>query len=824
MTATLDRPRPAASPPPRPRPGPPPAPAGDRGSTREDRRAAAAAAAATLLGSFSLAPVFTTAAWLRPVLAVVLAVWAAGLLLRHGIPALWATATGGRPVPRGLGTMGAVAVPVAQAFLVACVLTALYAPADAWAGVVPTPTSVLALNEVLVDGTAELQEQATPALPLTGLLALTALLVGIIALAVDLLAVTARQAAFAGVGLLVLYCIPVSTVTGSIGLAALVAPAVGFVLLLWADQRRRLAGRGRRAARAGTGTGARAAVRIGLFALATGLVLGAFVPTLPEGSFGSGLGGGAGGGGSTGTALDPVATLEGQLNLPDPIDLLEVEGDVDRLGHLRSVSLDQYDPDAGWTMSNLDGETSVAEPSLSPVPPGLTTRDVEVRISAREHADRFLPVPWAPQRVQVTDPENWRYDPSTGTVFGRETTTSRRTWFVSADQPAPTAGLLQDSPALGNADPVRQRFTQLPELAPEVTDLVTEVTAGASTPYERVRAINDFLTDRDNGFVYSLSTTLGTSDDDLVNFLELRRGFCEQYAGAMAVMVRAAGVPARVVLGYTPGELRDDGTRMITTDDAHAWVEAYFAGLGWVAFDPTPIAQERAVALPWAPRAEDEPAATPDGADPTAQPSQAPAPREDRGATQIPELAVQEGGGGLLPSLLAGTGVALAVVAVVAVPGVVRAGQRRRRIADGEPGMLWDELGASVRDLGLPLDPALTPRQASRHLAEQAGHAPDPLLASAAADALRELASAEEAASYGPSRTGSPADAERAEHLKEQLLTAERALRHSVPAPTRLRAVLWPTSLVADVAARSAALPGRLTAPFRSPEAPRASG
>ena len=70
----------------------------------------------------------------------------------------------------------------------------------------------------------------------------------------------------------------------------------------------------------------------------------------------------------------------------------------------------------------------------------------------------------------------------------------------------------------------------------------------------------------------------------------------------MAVMVRAAGVPARVVLGYTPGTEQDDGSRLITSDDAHAWVEVYFDGLGWVPFDPTPLGVDRSLDLPWSPR------------------------------------------------------------------------------------------------------------------------------------------------------------------------------------------------------------------------------
>ena len=86
-----------------------------------------------------------------------------------------------------------------------------------------------------------------------------------------------RQAALAGVGLLVLACVPVTTTTGGIGLIALAAPAAGFALLLWADQNRRLPARGRPA---GTllGTGVVAAVRTGAAALAAGIVLGAGRP------------------------------------------------------------------------------------------------------------------------------------------------------------------------------------------------------------------------------------------------------------------------------------------------------------------------------------------------------------------------------------------------------------------------------------------------------------------------------------------------------------------------------------------------------------------
>ena len=756
----------------------------------------ASAAAATLLGSFVLVPVFTTSAWLLPVLGVVLVVWVGGSLGRHVRRALRIRRTGGVLIPRRLAVVSGAAVPLLQVGLLACVLTVFYASDEAWAGLIPTPTSLTRLNAVLVDGIAELREQATPALPLTGLIALTAVLVGLVAVIVDVLAVGARSATFAGLVLLSLYSVPLSTIHGSIGLPALLAPMAGFALLLWTDQRRRLAAeRDRHSARTSVGTGGRAAVRIGGLAVVTGLLVGAVLPILPEGSIGTGLGSGtAAGGGSTGTALDPAVALRGLLTMPEPIELLTVEANVEDLGHLRAVALDQYDADVGWSLSNLAGETSLTSSSLSPLPPALPSREVRARITSREHDDRFMPLPWSPLQVSTPDPENWRFDPSSGTVFGRDISTVGRSWLVTARQPLPSLALLQAAPALDSADPVQQRFTRLPELDPAVTGLVGEVIEGAESPYERARRIHDFLSDRANGFVYSLSTAPGTSGDDLVDFLRYRRGYCEQYAGAMAVMVRAAGVPARVVLGYTPGEVQADGTRLITSDDAHAWVEVFFAELGWVPFDPTPIAPDRAVDLPWAPRGDGS-GDTLDGAPPTAEPPTAPTPRTDRGAMPMPTVAARNQPVAWLPPLLAGTALALVMTAAVAVPGIVRLVQRRRRVSDGRAGVLWDELGATVRDLGLALDPAATPRQAAQQLAVLAGRHPDPLLAAAAEDSLRRLALAEEAASYGPV-PDDVADPVRAGHLRGHLHTARRALSGSVPRRTRVHATLWPASLI----------------------------
>ena len=770
--------------------------------TPQDLRTALAAALATLLGSGALRPVYATGRWFPPVLAAVLVVFAGGLVLRAAGPALWARLTRGRPVPDRVAGIGVIAVPLGQAALLACLFSALYAPSSSLFGFLPTSESLADVAAVLSDGAAEVQEQAPPALPLTGLVALTTLLVAVVAIVVDLIAVAGRQAGVAGLGLLVLYCVPVGTITGGIGLTAVAAPAAGLLLLLWTDQHGRLATRGRAARTGGLrpSTGTISALRIGATALISGLVVGAVVPTLAEGSLATGLGGGPGG--STGTSLDPVAELRGQLTLPEPIDLFRMTTSVDDPSYLRAVALDQYDGDIGWTMSNLAGETSIADDDeLYPPPTGQSTRSVSTEIEVIEHDDRFLPVPVFPMSVRMQDDsdENWRFDPATGTIYGRDVTTTGSSYAVDAREPRPSPALLRGAEDLPLSNDIQAQLTDLPPLDPTVTDLVIQLTADATGPYERVRAILDYLTDRGNGFIYSLATAPGTTGDDLVDFLRLKRGYCEQYAGAMAVLVRAAGVPARVALGYTPGTERDDGSRVVTSDDAHAWVEVYFDGLGWVPFDPTPLGVDRSLDLPWSPRVGGATGTDDPG---TAEPTTAPlpnAPREDRAGEPVPTPT--GGGDDSTPwgTVAIVVGAVLLVLALVALPAGARAWQRRRRIADGRAGALWDELTATALDVGLRADPSWTPRQAARVLAGVGGRPESPGTAAtrtALADAVQRLATAEETASYGRGG-GEPAGPE----LLAALRTARRGLLATAPPRVRLRAHLWPASLVAAVRA-----------------------
>jgi transglutaminase-like putative cysteine protease len=135
-----------------------------------------------------------------------------------------------------------------------------------------------------------------------------------------------------------------------------------------------------------------------------------------------------------------------------------------------------------------------------------------------------------------------------------------------------------------------QPFRQLERLpsAPYagVETLARRLGAGVSTPYGYVQAVMAYLQRR---YVYTLDPPSGGSYPLARFLLDTRQGYCQQFAGAMALLLRMKGVPARVAVGFSPGTRQSNSRRYeIEDQDAHAWVEVWFPGYGWVSFDPTP--------------------------------------------------------------------------------------------------------------------------------------------------------------------------------------------------------------------------------------------
>ncbi len=148
---------------------------------------------------------------------------------------------------------------------------------------------------------------------------------------------------------------------------------------------------------------------------------------------------------------------------------------------------------------------------------------------------------------------------------------------------------------------VKDRYLALPDQVPDrVLALARDLTATEPTPYDRALAIESYL----RTFSYTLDVPSPPFSRDAADYFlfDLQRGHCDYYATTMAVLARAAGLPARLVVGYACGTYDADNVRYLVTEaDAHAWVEVYFPGYGWVEFEPTagrPPIERQAESLP----------------------------------------------------------------------------------------------------------------------------------------------------------------------------------------------------------------------------------
>jgi transglutaminase-like putative cysteine protease len=133
------------------------------------------------------------------------------------------------------------------------------------------------------------------------------------------------------------------------------------------------------------------------------------------------------------------------------------------------------------------------------------------------------------------------------------------------------------------------RYVQLPDDLPQrIYDLAYRLTADLDAPYEKAKRIEGYLR---SDYPYNLEVSPAPLGRDVVDYFlfEAREGFCSYHASAMVVLLRSAGVPARVVSGYAMGAYDPEHVAYkVLENDSHAWVEVYFPDYGWVEFEPTP--------------------------------------------------------------------------------------------------------------------------------------------------------------------------------------------------------------------------------------------
>ncbi len=138
-------------------------------------------------------------------------------------------------------------------------------------------------------------------------------------------------------------------------------------------------------------------------------------------------------------------------------------------------------------------------------------------------------------------------------------------------------------------DTIRKRYLQLPPLSAQIMELTHQIIRNAKTPHDRITRIKEHLL---QNYRYSLDVGSPVLVRPLDEFLFQRKtGYCEHYATAMVIMLRIAGIPARLVTGFLATEWNDFGNYFtVRQQDAHAWVEVFFPLSGWITVDPTPTA------------------------------------------------------------------------------------------------------------------------------------------------------------------------------------------------------------------------------------------
>ena len=511
------------------------------------------------------------------------------------------------------------------------------------------------------------------------------------------------------------------------------------------------------------------------------LVLAVLLPTisLP----GLGVGGGFGGNGPL-QLTDPSLDLKRNLNQPTNRVVFRYTTDQPGGVYLRMAALPQFSAAGfGNTQIRLNTGTSLSEP------PGYSGQALPVRttrITSVDFSSQYLPAPYAARGFTAAG--EWSYNSESLTIVNsdnRADQLTNLTYEVRSWDIAPTAADLSRSGAGSPAD--GDVTAEVPaDLPASLVDLSRQVTRGADTPYARAAAIQAYLRDPDN-FTYDIQSRPGNGYQALVNFLTVdKRGYCEQFASAMAMMARVNGIPARVSVGFLPGS-RSGDTFDVSVRDMHAWPELYFANYGWVRFEPTPGVQTGSPPA-WTVPTDDaatptqsaQASAAPSTAAPSVSQGPSSAPRDQPTPTTTTTTAFPWRTVGLVAG-----GVVLLLL--LATPAVLRVRRRRTRLdgtgpTDEQVEAAWAELRDTVLDFGGSW-PEGTPRAVGRELGQR--------LEPADRDDLGRVATLVERARYAPD-LGDPDQA-------RDLLGTTASLRVALSTPAgraqRLRAFLAPPSL-----------------------------
>jgi transglutaminase-like putative cysteine protease len=254
----------------------------------------------------------------------------------------------------------------------------------------------------------------------------------------------------------------------------------------------------------------------------------------------------------------------------------------------RALTYDIYSG-AGWASSQAQNISLPADTPLMELPSSYHVINQHVRLASDQvervywsgtlvQADVDIDIAWRTLPPQNTSPTH------NGDMLGVLTGINE----YKVISVIPQLSVMQLRSAGSNYPPeIIQRYLYLPESVPErVRALARELTGNAPTPYDRALAIETYL----RTFPYTLDVEPPPRGQDITDhfLFTSQKGYCDYHASAMVVLARAAGLPARIVVGYTSGTYNLATAQYeIRQENAHSWPEIYFPGIGWVEFEPT---------------------------------------------------------------------------------------------------------------------------------------------------------------------------------------------------------------------------------------------
>jgi transglutaminase-like putative cysteine protease len=292
--------------------------------------------------------------------------------------------------------------------------------------------------------------------------------------------------------------------------------------------------------------------------------------------------------GSARVSINPIVDIRAQLLRNPDAQVFTVRTNPSSAGSYWRIAADDVFNGRQWSPS--DPDLSHGVPVDGPALPAGASQPNGPTVTVIQHfqfAQFFQPeLPAAFQPVRLDLPGvRVRYDPRSGVLFDPNGTHPDYSYNVTSVEANPAPVQLDGVASL--AGPDLAYYTKLPSSTPrEIYTIAQTIADSQPNVYRKILAIQDYL----RGFRYSLDVRPGHSTSDILHFLKVTKaGYCEQFAGSMAVLLRALGIPARVAVGFTPGTY-DSVAQVwrVASRDAHAWVEVPFPDFGWLAFEPTP--------------------------------------------------------------------------------------------------------------------------------------------------------------------------------------------------------------------------------------------